>query len=78
MSDYRGITYFNFLGNRFFWWLFKKYFCPKNYHLFDECKSLDDHHLYCDACGLSVNISSIEEEEDVLKRMDEEEKIREG
>ena len=38
----------------------------KNIHLFDECESLDDHHLYCDACGLSVNIESIEEEEDVL------------
>ncbi len=70
MNNYRGITYFKFLDNRFSHWLFKKYFCGKNIHLFDECESLDDHTLYCDACGLTVNIESIEEEKDVLKRLE--------
>ena len=69
MNNYRGITYFKFLDNRFFHWLFKKYFCKKNIHLFDECESLDDHSLYCDACGLTVEIARIEEEEEVLKRL---------
>jgi hypothetical protein len=70
MNNYRGITYFKFLDNRFFHWLFKKYFCGKNIHLFDECESLDDHTLYCDACGLTVNIESIEEEEHLLARLE--------
>jgi len=73
MNNYRGITYFNFMDNKFFHWLFKKYFCQRNIHLFDECESLDDHTLYCDACGLTVNIASIEKEKDIIKRMNEEE-----
>lgn len=67
MSDYRGITYFDCLGNRFVYWLFKKYFCKRHIHLFDECKSLGDHFLSCDACGLEVHISKFVEEKDIIK-----------
>lgn len=62
---YRGITYFKFLQNRFCWWLFKKYFCKRNIHLFDECESLEWHYLSCDACGLEVHIEKFVEEEDI-------------
>jgi len=67
MGNYRGITYFKFMDNKFFQWLFKKYFCKRNIHLFDESESLEYHFLSCDACGLTVNISSIEEEKDILE-----------
>jgi len=60
---YRGITYFKFLDNKFFHSLFKKYFCKKNIHLFDETES-SDHYLYCDACGLEVHIAKIVEGKD--------------
>ncbi len=33
--------------------------CPQNHHLFDEVWSLDDHYLYCDACGMEVHINKI-------------------
>ena len=61
MSKYNGITYFKFLQNRFFRWLFKKYFCKKGIHLLDECLS-DEHYLHCDACGLIIYIEKIEKE----------------
>lgn len=63
---YRGITYFRFLDNKFFWWLFKKYFCKRNIHLFDECESDEHHYLSCDACGLEVHIEKIVEEKDIV------------
>ncbi len=61
MSTYRGITYFPILDNRPVQWLWKKLFCPREWHLFDECLSFA-HYLYCDACGLSVHIDGFEEE----------------
>ena len=64
MSNYRGITYFKFMDNRFFHWLFKKYFCKREHHLFDECESNEWHSLSCDACGLQVHIKKIVEEKD--------------
>jgi len=62
---YRGITYFKFLDNKFFHNLFKKYFCPREIHLFDETESIDNHYLSCDACGLEVHIEKIVEEKDI-------------
>jgi len=62
MNKYRGLTYFSILDNRFCHWLFKKYFCPRNIHLFDECESLEYHFLSCDACGLEVHIKEINDE----------------
>jgi hypothetical protein len=34
--------------------------CRHNCHVFDEVYSRGDHHLVCDACGLIVNIASID------------------
>ena len=64
--NYRDITYFGFLQNKFFWWLFKKYFCRRDIHLFDETESLEYHYLSCDACGLEVYIKEIIEEKDIV------------
>lgn len=36
-------------------WLWKRIFCKRNWHLFDETSSVETgHSLYCDACKLSV------------------------
>ena len=53
-------------------WLWRRYCCPRDWHTFDECESWatvpPDHSLYCDACGLTVYIAEIIEEEDDLAR----------
>jgi len=59
MSKYVGITYPSFLYNRVVHWLWKRYMCPRNRHLFDEVWAVDEHYLYCDACELEVHIKSI-------------------
>ena len=46
--------------------LWHRFFCKNNMHAFDEVFSLgaandQDHYLYCDACGLTVYISKIDE-----------------
>ena len=46
-----------------FYRLWKKIFCKRGLHLFDEVTSLDEHYLYCDACGLMVGIEYMEEED---------------
>jgi len=61
MSKYRGITYPRIMGNRFVRWFFRRFMCPREIHMFDECWSLDDHCLVCDACDLSVHIARFEE-----------------
>lgn len=60
-SKYRGVTYPHFLGYRLIYWLWKKWVCPRNIHLLDECESPDDHYLVCDACGLAIHIERFEE-----------------
>ncbi|KKN91207.1 hypothetical protein LCGC14_0220750 [marine sediment metagenome] len=66
LNDYMGITYPSFLywriWRRTVWYLWKKFLCPKNVHLFDEVLS-SEHTLVCDVCGLCVHISIIETEE---------------
>lgn len=61
-SNYCGLTYPKFLQNRFSRWIWKKVFCKRNFHLFDECESDIDWYLSCDACNLMVNIHSINTE----------------
>lgn len=61
MKGYRGISYPAILGRWPIFNLWKKFMCPRNYHLFDECLSDDDHYLVCDACDLSIVIERIEE-----------------
>jgi hypothetical protein len=51
-----------------FYRLWKRLLCPHHVHLFDECYSgccleeevKNPHYLICDACGLMINIESIE------------------
>ncbi len=62
IRTWRGVTYPSILQYRPFWWLWKRLFCPREWHLFDESMSSEDHCLYCDACGLSVHIARFEEE----------------
>lgn len=57
--SYVGITYSRFLQNKLILWLWKKLMCPRHQHLFDEVWSPDDWYLYCDACGLTIDIKSI-------------------
>lgn len=59
-QDYHGITYFKFLDNLWIQNLWRKYFCKRNIHLFDESISLESHSLSCDACDLNVDIEKID------------------
>ena len=62
MSPYEGITYPRIFYNRVFRWFWKKYMCPKNKHLLDECWSPPDWYLFCDVCNLEIHISKINKE----------------
>lgn len=55
---YRGISYPSFLSNTFILWFWRRFMCPRNYHLFDEVES-DKHYLVCDCCQLMIYIESI-------------------
>ena len=61
-NPYHGITYILPDGEDFEqyleWW--KDTHCSKNHHLFDEVWSFENHCLSCDACGLIINIASID------------------
>ena len=59
---YIGLTYPKILDNRFMLWLWKRFMCPKEKHLFDECESDSDWYLSCDACGLEVHIDRVNRE----------------
>lgn len=61
MTEYRGITYPRFLYP--FLNIWKRIMCPLEYHLFDEVIG-EHHYLSCDACGLSVYIERIIDEDD--------------
>lgn len=59
-TNYVGLTYPKIFSNKLARWLWKRYLCSKNCHLFDECMSDSYHYLSCDACELAVHISHIE------------------
>jgi len=61
MKQYRGVTYPKIFANRLIWWFWKKFMCPKEKHLLDECWSFNDWYLSCDACNLEIHISKINE-----------------
>lgn len=66
MNPYRGITYPHFLSYKFCLKIWKKLFCKKDIHLFNEVFAADllffhPHYLSCDACGLIVNIKNIDD-----------------
>lgn len=57
-NTYRGITH---SCPMFLLKPWKYFMCKRNVHVFAEVLSWDEHYLYCDACGLIVNIKSIDE-----------------
>lgn len=61
VQRYVGITYPKRFRNRRARRRWCREHCTKNEHLFDECLSSGTgHSLHCDACGLTVNIASID------------------
>lgn len=59
-SGYRGMSYPGILL-RFDWQqrLWKRLFCSREIHLFDEVWSTGEHYLSCDSCALVVHIGRI-------------------
>ena len=58
IRDYYGLTH---LVPLFLLPLWRRALCRRDVHAFDEAvNSLGDHYLVCDACGLLVNIASID------------------
>jgi hypothetical protein len=53
---WQGITYPPILDAPWIHRLWVNFMCPRGWHLFDECLSLESHSLFCDACGLDVVI----------------------
>ena len=64
MENWLDITYPYIFQNSLVWYLWKRAFCPHGWHLFDEVWSIEEHTLYCDACGLDIIISSASYEEE--------------
>lgn len=73
---YRGLTYPKEFDNAAAQKRWKKNNCPKNIHLFDECRSDVGHRLVCDACGFTVHILGFETEDETCARVRGEEARR--
>ena len=57
---YYGITYPSIFTKKPIKWLWRKFCCKRQWHLWDEVKSDPDHYLVCDACQLEVFIERID------------------
>jgi hypothetical protein len=55
--NYHGVTHCVPLALLPVW---KRVLCRREIHAFDEVYSCGEHRLVCDACGLIVNIASID------------------
>jgi len=53
---YRGYVYPRCFDNYRMWWVWRKLFCPRGWHLWDEVSTPDESYLFCDACGEEVGI----------------------
>lgn len=65
ISDYIGVTHFTLWDGWLPEWIYKFWkniFCPRGVHMLDEVWSLENHYLYCDACGFEIDIKTREEE----------------
>jgi len=51
---YHGYTYIGLLDNRLSRFLWRKVFCVRGWHLWDESLGDARHYLSCDACGVAV------------------------
>lgn len=58
LEQYAGYTYSPLLDNALCHWLWRRVFCRRGWHLWDEVLSGlgEAHYLYCDACEESVHI----------------------
>lgn len=72
-QPYYGVSYPRLFDNGFAHWFWRRAFCPRNWHLFDECKSTD-HVLHCDACGLMVHVAGVESSDAACARIAADEK----
>ena len=75
-GQYHGFTYPPFLCWRPVRWLWKKFCCPRNMHIFDECLSSSEggvpsHKLCCDACDLIVGIGVVMTSDEACRRIDD-------
>jgi hypothetical protein len=52
---HQGWTYPKVLGNRLVWRLWKRLFCKRGWHLWDEVSS-EYHYLFCDACHTEAHL----------------------
>lgn len=57
MIPFHGITH---LVPPFLLRPWRRLFCRRGWHAFDEVGLIDEHYLSCDACGLAVGIEFIE------------------
>lgn len=48
------LTYPKFLQNKLAWFIWKKAFCYRQWHLWDEYIIGNQHYLHCDACGKEI------------------------
>uniref|UniRef100_A0A6M3J039 Uncharacterized protein n=1 Tax=viral metagenome TaxID=1070528 RepID=A0A6M3J039_9ZZZZ len=60
-NNYYGISYPKFLRHKIILKLWRKLMCKRGRHLLDECWSLDDWCLSCDACDLEIHIDKIDD-----------------
>lgn len=58
-TEYHGFTYPTILDHAWVHWLWRRLFCPKGWHLWDEARGLNDDTLYCDACGWNIVIAQV-------------------
>lgn len=62
MNKYHGISYPKIFDNNFVRKIWKRLFCKRDWHLFDEVLS-NKHYLHCDACELEIEIKKIHSQE---------------
>lgn len=48
--NYQGYTYPHIFDHRLVHAVWRRLFCPRGWHLWDECWSPEAHVLFCDAC----------------------------
>lgn len=64
-KKYFGLSYPLILSNKLVLKFWKRFFCPRGYHLFDEVLSFGEtteHYFSCDACDLLVYIEKIDDQ----------------
>jgi len=56
MNEWRGFTHPSLLSTPIVRLIWRKLFCKRGWHLWDEVLSLEDHYLSCDACDSTVRL----------------------